>query len=325
MVAKTFNIKGQKNYDDVFPFSVRSCAGLDNLNSLIDWIENHRDHILEKTDNHGAFLIRGFSIDNEHDFERVIKTFRLENLSYDNTLSNAIRQNKTERVFTANEAPKEVQIHLHHELAQTPLPPTHLFFYCKNKPSTGGETPICRSDILFKMIKNQIPEFIRDCSKLHVKYTNIMPNKSDKYSGQGRSWCSTLAVNNKQSAENKLRNLGYKWEWQSDYSIKVQTRPLPAIKTTKNGRKVFFNQMIAAFQGWNDKRNNSKKTICFGDGSEISSNHMSTVSNLADKITFNLSWEEKDILIIDNTLVMHGRRPYKGEREILASLAITKI
>ena len=158
MVAKTFNIKGQKNYDDVIPFSVRSCAGLDNLNSLIDWIENHRDHILEKTDNHGAFLIRGFSIDNEHDFERVIKTFRLENLSYDNTLSNAIRQNKTERVFTANEAPKEVQIHLHHELAQTPLPPTHLFFYCKNKPSTGGETPICRSDILFKMIKNQIPE-----------------------------------------------------------------------------------------------------------------------------------------------------------------------
>ena len=95
--------------------------------------------------------------------------------------------------------------------------------------------------------ENQIPEFIRDCSKLHVKYTNIMPNKSDKYSGQGRSWCSTLAVKDKQSAENKLRNLGYKWEWQSDYSIKVQTRPLPAIKTTKNGRKVFFNQMIAAF------------------------------------------------------------------------------
>ena len=82
MVAKTFNIKGQKNYDDVFPFSVRSCAGLDNLNSLIDWIENHRDHILEKTDNHGAFLIRGVSIDNEHDFERVIKTFRLECFNY---------------------------------------------------------------------------------------------------------------------------------------------------------------------------------------------------------------------------------------------------
>ena len=96
---------------------------------MIDWIEDHRELILDRTHNHGAFLLRGFPVDGEHDFEKVIKTFRLENLSYDNTLSNAIRKNVTKRVFTANEAPKEVKIHLHHELAQTPMPPTHLFFY----------------------------------------------------------------------------------------------------------------------------------------------------------------------------------------------------
>ena len=32
-------------------------------------------------------------------------------------------------------------------------------------------------------------------------------------------------------------------------------------------------------------------------------------------------WETGDIVLIDNYLVMHGRRPYKGDRRVLASLA----
>ena len=84
---------------------------------------------------------------------------------------------------------------------------------------------------------------------------------------------------------------------------------------------VFFNQLIAAYRGWDGGSNESQKTISFGDGSEISDKTMSIVSDLADHLSFNLVWEKGDVALINNSLVLHGRKPYKGQRSVLASLA----
>jgi hypothetical protein len=84
---------------------------------------------------------------------------------------------------------------------------------------------------------------------------------------------------------------------------------------------VFFNQLIAAYRGWKDERNEPHNNIFFGDGSTIPIKDMKIVIKLADQLTFDLEWETGDIALIDNYLVMHGRRPYKGDRRVLASLA----
>ena len=49
-----------------------------------------------------------------------------------------MRINRTELVFTANEAPPDVSIFLHHEMAQTPLFPSTLFFFCEHAPDENG-------------------------------------------------------------------------------------------------------------------------------------------------------------------------------------------
>ena len=53
-------------------------------------------------------------------FDDFVAGFDLPNFAYDESLSNAVRHNRTPRVFTANEAPQDVEIFLHHEMAQTP-------------------------------------------------------------------------------------------------------------------------------------------------------------------------------------------------------------
>ena len=87
-----------------------------------------------------------------------------------------------------------------------------------------------------------------------------------------------------------------------------------------DGRKVFFNQLIAAYRGWKDSRNQGSKKIQFGDGSEISEELMDTVCELAENITHDHFWAKGDLLLVDNFLVMHGRRPFVGTRKVLASL-----
>ena len=118
----------------------------------------------------------------------------------------------------------------------------------------------------------------------------------------------------------KLAHLNYDWQWQEDGSLSVTTPVLPAVRQLNDGRTVFFNQLIAAFRGWKDARNSGEKSICFGDGSAIGSSHMALAIELADKLTFDIPWQSGDVALLDNFLVMHGRRPFQGKRTVLASL-----
>ena len=59
---------------------------------------------------HGAVLVRGLPLSNALDFDACVIALELKNFTYKESLSNAVRINKTERVITANEAPSEVEI-----------------------------------------------------------------------------------------------------------------------------------------------------------------------------------------------------------------------
>ena len=102
--------------------------------------------------------------------------------------------------------------------------------------------------------------------------------------------------------------------------LRVTTPVLPAIRQLDDGREVFFNQLIAAHRGWKDKRNASHKAIRFGDDSELPDAAMARASELGDELSVDLDWRPGDIALVDNFLVMHGRRPFSGKRRVLASL-----
>lgn len=268
----------------------------------------------------GALLFRGFDVPDPLAFDAAIEGYGEAGFTYEDSLSNAVRTNVTPRVFTANEAPPTTEIFLHHEMAQTPLYPAKLFFYCEIAPGSGGATPLCRSDWVLERLAEQSPDFVARLEAEGVRYTNVMPGSDDSGSGQGRSWRSTLSVSDESEAEARLQELGYSWEWLEDGSLRVTTAALPAVRTLEDGRKTFFNQLIAAFRGWADSRNDPNKAITFGGGGPITSKDMAPAIALADEFTHDLAWQAGDVALIDNFSVMHGRRPFEGKRRVLASL-----
>lgn len=314
------DVAGQQDYGDVFPLAYALQTDGATLADMRAWIQGERDRLLDQLVQHGAILFRGFPVNGAEDFDAVIRAFGMDSFTYQESLSNAVRVNKTELVFTANEAPADVSIFLHHEMAQTPLFPSRLFFCCETAPAVDGETPLCRSDILLQQLAEREPEFVEACERLGVRYSNVMPAKDDPESGQGRSWKSTLDSDDAKQAEARLEKLDYSYEWMRDGSLRVTTAVLPAIRTLVDGRRVFFNQLIAAFRGWQDVRNDRKKSIRFGDDTEIPNSSMSVAIEIADELSFNLAWQAGDVALIDNYQVMHGRRPFQGQRRVLASL-----
>lgn len=268
----------------------------------------------------GAVLFRGFDVPDAEAFDAAVGAYGEGNFPYRESLSNAVRVNVTERVFTANEAPPETSIYLHHEMAQTPIYPSKLFFYCEIAAEQGGATPLCRSDWVLEELETRNPALVQAFAAKGVRYTNVMPSANDAGSGQGRSWRSTLSAETIEQAEARLVDLGYEWAWLDGGALRATTPVLPAIRDLPGGRRSFFNQLIAAFRGWSDSRNDPSKSITFGDGTPISADDMADAISIADELSYDLQWQAGDVALVDNYLVMHGRRPFSGKRRVLASL-----
>ena len=314
-------VDGQQKYDgSVFPFVLECRTESPAQQSIAQWIHESRAQLDRQAAVHGAILFRGFPLKTDQDFDTFVGAFDYENFPYKDSLSNAVRVNRTERIFTANEAPPDVTICLHHEMAQTPVYPSRLFFFCEQPADEGGATPLCRSDVLFDRLLQEFPEFIADCESKGLLYTNVMPAENDPTSGMGRSWQSTFRAETREAAEARLRGLGYSWEWLPDGCLRSTTPVLPAVLEVEPGRKTFFNQLIAAFHGWKDSRNDPSKAITFGDSSRLDPETMTAVARIAEELTFNVPWQKGDVALVDNRVAMHGRRTFRGTRKVLASL-----
>lgn len=311
----------QTHGDTVFPYVLSGAGSEAALSDCIDWVAANRDMLLAAATRHGGVLFRDFPTPSVEAFDAVVAALDLENFPYDKSLSNAVRINRTPRVFSANEAPPEVRIFFHHEMAQTPLYPRYIMFFCEVAPEQGGATPLCRSDVLYERLQQRCPDFAAKCERAGLRYTNVMPADDDPHSGMGRSWQKTLGVQSREQAEARLRELNYSFQWLDDGCLQATTPVLPAVLEVGPGRKTFFNQMIAAYCGWKDERNDPGDAIRHGDGSKLDAAAVRVALELAEELSFDHRWQVGDIVILDNTIAMHARRPFVGTRKVLASLA----
>lgn len=310
----------QQHYGVAFPLAL-ACRAPVGLNEACQWISAHAASLIEKAAEHGAVLFRGFPVNSAEEFDQFVGAFDLPNFPYSESLSNAVRVNRTPRVFTANEAPPTVSIFFHHEMAQTPIFPGRLFFFCEQPAESGGATPICRSDVLWERIEKRTPEFARNCVEKGLCYSHVMPDGDDPHSGMGRSWQTTLRAKDRNEAEARLKSLGYHWEWLDNGCLRAITPVLPAVRQLPSGRRSFFNQMIAAYQGWKDSRNDPSKSVTFGDGTPLDREAALLAAEMAEELAFDIPWQKGDVALLDNFIVMHGRRTFVGTRKVLASLA----
>ena len=321
MNVQPHDVEGQQTHgESVFPYVLLGRPD-STISDVTSWVRDQREQLTRLATQHGAVLLRDFPVASVEDFDAIVEALSLTNFPYKESLSNAVRINRTERVFSANEAPPDVQIFFHHEMAQTPLFPRWIMFSCEIAASEGGATPICRSDVLLERLRKRCPDFVRACEQHGLKYSNVMPESDDATSGMGRSWRSTLGVDTHDQAEGRLRELGYSWEWESNGCLRATTPILPAVVQLEDGRSVFFNQLIAASRGWKDARNDPSKSIRHGNDRPLDTEAVAVANEIADQIAFDLQWQKGDVALIDNLVAMHARRPFTGTRKVVASLA----
>lgn len=259
-------------------------------------------------------MFKGFEIISGEEWASVIYASGLKEMNY--VGGAAVRklivgtEGKLEnpQVLTTNESPPSEPIPFHHELAQTPNPPSHICFYCSVNAAEGGSTPLIRSDFVFNFLVEKYPEFAEKIEKLGCRYVRTVPEEDDPSSAQGRSWKSMFHVQTRERAEEEMKKQEFEWEWDdATGNCKIISKVLPAVRVSSNGNKTFFNQIIAAYTGWVDKRNIYGKAVTYGDNTELPKDIIEDLAKFMDENKCAYQWSNGQFCIVDNTVAYHSR------------------
>ena len=227
------------------------------------FIANH-EKILQAASEYGAVMFSGFDVKSGEEWASVMHRSGIKEMGYVGgaavrklVVGSEQRMNDMQ-ILTTNESPPSEPIPFHHELAQTPDFPDYISFFCHQNYAEGGSTPLVRSDMVYDWLASNHPEFTAKVEEQGIKYRKVAPEEDDPSSALGRSWKSMYNVQTREEAEAKAAEQGSTLEWLDGGDCRITSQVLPAVRTATNGKKAFHNQLIAAYTGWIDSRNQLK-------------------------------------------------------------------
>jgi len=301
-----------------FPLIVEPSAA--DLN-LVAWAENNCELIKRKLLEWGAILFRGFNIDGISQFEQFVRAISGELLDYRERA--APRREVASRVYTSTEFPADQSIPLHHEMSYSHNWPSKIWFFCVQPARQGGSTPIANDREVFNLINQTIKKRFMEKGVMYVR------NYGE---GLDLSWQEAFQTDKKSIVEEYCRQSHTQFEWRA--GDRLRTRQVRQVTVThpKTGEMVWFNHahmfhisnlsaevrdaLLSDFKDDEVPRN-----AFYGDGSPIEPSILDEIRDVYERSAVIFPWHEGDVLMLDNFLASHGRKPFIGPRQILVAMA----
>ena len=271
---------------------------------------------------HGALLFRGFRLDGADDFQAFADAIGSVR---DYIGGNSPRSEVLDRVYSSTEYPRNLELALHNEMAYLGRWPARLAFCCMTPAAEGGETPVADCRQILGALAPALREKLEQKRVVYVR--NLHAGQ-----GTGLSWQASFRTEDRATVEARCHEDGAAWEWSEAGDLKTTIVREALATHPKTGERVFFNQIVlwhhsslapklrdiyaAAGMGPDDFPHN----CTWGDGSAITDDEVAGMRACVARSTVSFPWRRGDVLLVDNVLVAHGRRPFRGARQILVSL-----
>jgi len=300
------------------PLIVRPVVGDENL---ITWVDENRSWVATVLFRHGGILFRDFNVNGVDVFKGLIRAFSGDVMEYQDRATP--RSRVSGNIYTATDYPPNYSIFLHNESSFALRWPMKIFFYCMRAAEEGGETPI--ADVR-KVLKRIDPK-IRD--RFVQKKVMYVRNLGDAV---GLPWQTVFQTNDRVVMEEYCREAGIEVEWKDGNRVKTrQVRPAVA-RHPQTGEMVWFNHAAALHVSTLEPKQRDvllkmfreedlPNNTYYGDGAHIEPSALNALRQAYQQETITFPWQEGDIMMLDNMLTAHGRKPFRGPRKVVVGMA----
>ncbi len=284
-----------------------------------DWADANVTFVQEKLRAHGALLFRNFQLPAVPDFERFAG--RLCPTLF-GEYGDLPREGVSKKVYKSTPYPTDQSILFHNESSHLQRWPMKIFFFCVQPAQTGGETPIvdCR-----RMLELISPSLRRRLSEKGLTYVRNFAPAIDV------SWQDFFKTDDRAELERKCVEAGTEFKWIGEEGLRTWQHRDAITRHPFTGEEVFFNQVQLHHTSvhHHDVRKSLfeifgedglPRDVTYGDGEPISDEEMAEIGSAYDEATVLFTWQRGDVVMLDNMLVAHGRKPYTGERKIVVAM-----
>lgn len=285
-------------------------------------VREDRAELLASLRRHGALLFRGFSVENAASFREVFRGLSAELSRY--VGGDSPRAQVTDGVYTSTSYPAALPIPLHNEMSYSRQYPSILAFYCETASREEGETPLADCRLALQSLSPVLRQ------RLEIKSLRYVQNLGDK-PGLGKTWRQTFETDDRAEVERVLQSRGAELSWKPDGSLRIAETVAPIVAHPLTGEAVLFCQPHLWHVSILDEKTRRALTrlvaedelyhhCSYGDGSPIPEEDVREIRAALEAASAQFRWRPRDLLLVDNLLVAHGRNRYSGDRRILVSL-----
>jgi alpha-ketoglutarate-dependent taurine dioxygenase len=289
-----------------------------NVN-LAGWAASNRQATEEMVLRHGAVLWRGFNIRTVENFETVAHAMSDELFGEYGDLP---RASVSGNVYGATPYPADQPILFHNESSHMHRWPMKIWFYCAQAPAHGGETPIVDCRRIYQLLDPALRERFARKKLMYVRnYTETLDV----------SWQEFFRTSDRLEVESYCRAAGIEYEWKNGNELRTRQVCQAIARHPRTGEEVFFNQIQlhhvsclapATYESMRSlfREEDYPRNVCYGDGTPIEDSVVSEIRDLYRQASVSFTWQEGDILMLDNMLTAHARNPYSGPRKIVVAM-----
>ena len=287
--------------------------------NLVDWVAANSQHIEQELLRYGAILFRDFNVSTVDEFEQFMKLLTGELLDY--SYRSTPRTQVSGKIYTSTEYPAHQTIPLHNEMSYTRQWPMILGFFCMETADEGGETPIADSRKVYRRIDSSIRDRF---TRKKVCYVRNYDDALDL------AWQNVFQTGDREDVEQFCLKAGIAFQWKNDKWLSTSEVCQAVAEHPETGEIVWFNQAhlfhVSSLEPeirdslLNSSGGAPPRNAFYGDGSLIDEADLEEIRAAYQTETILFHWHKRDILLLDNMLMAHGRKPYRGARKIVVGM-----
>lgn len=238
----------------------------------------------------GALIFRGFA-DTLEDFSQLVARHSAR-VTFDPA-------RKTATASAAEISAGHYAMGLHRENGNLPFNPDLQWFFCLQPASMGSQTTLCDGTrVLFEM-----PRAVRRAFETRrIRYTRRLP-----WTNVRRLLSLELGVPEEEIDDTHLQHVNDHVEGQTyrrinDTLVASEFITRAIINSVFSGRLSFCNSLLGPSINYEPPR------ITWDNGDDIDFVIWDETREITEHFTYDIDWHAGDVVIIDNSRVMHGRR-----------------
>ncbi len=311
---------------------------------LLGWLGRHREELRAAATSAGAILLRGFAGVDAGTFAQAAALFG--GPLGEHYEGPSPRVPLAPGVYTASEVWSALVVAEHAEMSYLPQLPRYLYFWCRQPARHGGATTLVDGRrVLARLDARRIAPLL--AGPLRIRRRHARPRGwHDPF--ELKRWPSAFGTDRREALALRAQALGCALSFERDGAITLEHRQPAVRRHPESVEEAWLNHLLVfhgsapaatlasalcerelrallpyplalAYRALTRAGYRGATEVALANGEPVPDRIVAHVREVVDREAIHLDWRAGDLLIVDNHIALHGRRPYRGAREVIVA------